>query len=225
MKNGPEKKMKIISFSLWGNLPMYTRGAIYNIELAKEIYPGWVCRFYVDSSVEESLVDEIKANGGQVIRVTENKGSFYGMFWRFLANDDPDMEMFISRDCDSRLNYREQVAVEEWEKSDKGFHIMHDHHAHRSVPILGGMWGTKKGCIDNLKEKIDRWGNYERKGIDQIFLGHIIWPMIQGKYISHGGLGAAKWGSFKPFPTHPALKFGGSYVGQIFNENNQAIEP
>ena len=136
MKNGlGKKKMKIISFSLWGNLPMYTKGAIVNIELAKEIYPGWTCRFYVNSTVEESVINEIEGKGGQIVRITDNRGAFWGMFWRFLANDDPDMEMFISRDCDSRLNYRERVAVEEWEKSDKCLHIMHDHYAHRSVPI------------------------------------------------------------------------------------------
>jgi len=32
---------KIISFSLWGDNPVYTQGAIRNAELAKEIYPDW----------------------------------------------------------------------------------------------------------------------------------------------------------------------------------------
>jgi len=35
---------KIISFSLWGDNPIYTQGAIRNAELAKEVYPDWVCR-------------------------------------------------------------------------------------------------------------------------------------------------------------------------------------
>jgi hypothetical protein len=38
---------KIISYSLWGDLPLYTVGAISNAKQAKEIYPGWICRFYI----------------------------------------------------------------------------------------------------------------------------------------------------------------------------------
>ena len=40
---------KIIAFSLWGDQPKYTVGAIKNADLAKEIYPDWTCRFISDS--------------------------------------------------------------------------------------------------------------------------------------------------------------------------------
>jgi len=43
----------IISFSLWGNDPMYWKGAVKNIKLAKELYPGFICRFYVDKNCEK----------------------------------------------------------------------------------------------------------------------------------------------------------------------------
>ncbi len=43
--------MKIISFSLWGQNPKYLTGAIRNAVLVKQIYPDWVCRFYVDNKV------------------------------------------------------------------------------------------------------------------------------------------------------------------------------
>jgi hypothetical protein len=204
---------------------MYTKGAIYNIELAKEIYPGWVCRFYTDSSVRQEVIKEIETNGGQVIKINDNRGNNWGMFWRFLANDDPDMEIFISRDCDSRLSPRERGAVKEWEESDKGLHIMHDHYAHRAVPILGGMWGAKKGCITNIEDKINKWGNYGNKGIDQTFLWNSIWPLVQGNMISHGGAGACRWGDYRPFPEHGPSKYGGIFVGQVFDENNRAIIP
>jgi len=200
---------KIISFSLWGNKSMYTKGAVLNIALAKEIYPEWICRFYVNNTVDELVIEEIKKNGGQVVRILDNKGENWGMFWRFMANDDPEMDIFISRDCDSRLNYRERVAVEEWEKSDKCFHIMHDHPYHMTVPILGGMWGAKRGCISDITDKINKWGDYNNKGIDETFLERMIWPDIREKCISHG-IGA------KPFPPHPPIKNGGKFVGEIF---------
>ena len=36
---------KVISFSLWGDNPKYTIGAIKNAELIDTIYPGWIGRF------------------------------------------------------------------------------------------------------------------------------------------------------------------------------------
>ena len=209
---------------MWGDKPMYNVGALENIKLAKEIYPDWKCRFYIDASVNPIMPMKIMDSGGEVIYITEDKGPFYGMFWRFMAGDDPNVDAFISRDCDSRLNYREKVAVEEWMASDKCLHTMHDHYAHRSVPILGGMWGLKKGCFPDIGGKIIEWGRYDCKGIDQHFLWHYVWPVLQGNCMRHGGHPSAeRWGVFKPFPSHPALKFRGSYVGEIFDENNNPV--
>ena len=48
--------MKVIAFSLWGDNPKYNVGAIKNAELAKVVYPGWVCRFYVGASVPQETI-------------------------------------------------------------------------------------------------------------------------------------------------------------------------
>ncbi len=214
--------MKIISFSLWGDKPMYTVGALENIKLAQEIYPDWKCRFYADNSVPIDTLRQIWQMGQEVVMVTDGS---YGMFWRFIAADDPNVDVMISRDCDSRLNYREQVAVEEWLKSDKCFHIMHDHPYHKCVPILGGMWGAKKGCITDMADKMSLWKQHHQKMIDQEFLQKEIWPKIQGKYLRHDSTNATRWGASFPFPKHLPLKFGGTYVGQMFDENNKSICP
>jgi len=216
--------MKIISFSLWGNIPMYTVGALANIELAKEIYPDWVCRFYVDGTVNNEFKEKIKSNGGEIVEITSNKGAFWGMFWRFMANDDPNMEAMISRDCDSRLNFREKAAVDEWLNSDMSFHTMHDHPHHRPEPVLGGMWGAKKGCIDNITGKIEKWGQYHRKSIDQDFLHFVIWNTVKPKTISHSSIPNI-WNAARPFPNHRDIYCGGTFVGQIFDENNRAMIP
>lgn len=50
---------KIISFSLWGNNPKYTVGAIRNAELSKTIYPGWKCRFYVAKDVPDDCMSRL----------------------------------------------------------------------------------------------------------------------------------------------------------------------
>ena len=47
---------KIISFSLWGDNPKYTIGAINNAKLSQSIYPDWICRFYCGKSVPEEIL-------------------------------------------------------------------------------------------------------------------------------------------------------------------------
>ena len=48
--------MKIIAFSLWGNNPKYTVGAIKNADIAGKLFPEWICRFYIGKSVPENIV-------------------------------------------------------------------------------------------------------------------------------------------------------------------------
>jgi hypothetical protein len=214
--------MNIISFSLWGSHPMYWDGAIENISLAKEYYPNWICRFYIDASCNEMLIKKIQSKECQTILVS-SRGLFDGAFWRFLALDDPSVDIMISRDCDSRLNIRESLAVNEWLKSEKLFHTMHDHPAHLKTPILAGMWGCKKGLIQNITEKIKTWNQYQYKGGDQKFLEVVIWPTVKDTCFRHVGYcnGTGHYGKSKPFPKHNKLKYNGTFVGEIFDELNQ----
>ena len=84
----------------------------------------------------------------------------------------------MSRDLDSRLNEREQAAVQEWLNSNKEFHFMRDHPQHGTT-ILGCGWGCKmtdmtrfqwkttwsKGFADKMV-----WANRNDWGPDQRFL-------------------------------------------------------
>ena len=133
---------KIISFSLWGDDPKYTIGAIENIKLCNEIYPNWTCRFYIGnipSNIYKIIENEENV---EIINMGES-GDWTSMFWRFYPASEPDVDIFIVRDTDSRLSMREKYAVDEWISSNKGLHIMRDHPYHNSL-IMGGMWGMKK---------------------------------------------------------------------------------
>ena len=50
---------KLICFSLWGDNPKYTVGAIRNAELIKTVYPGWKARFYCGTSVPQNIISEL----------------------------------------------------------------------------------------------------------------------------------------------------------------------
>lgn len=207
----------IVAYSLWGDLPMYWIGALRNIEQVKKYLPGWICRFYIDKNSDQNLIETIKGDNVEVILV-DSKDSFHGMFWRFWASEEEEVDVFLSRDCDSRITEREVTALNEWLESDKDFHIMRDHPYHQ-VPILGGMWGCRNGLMRkiNLSEKINQWGKYERKGIDQDFLGQVIYPLVKDNSFEHSEFGLNYGGETKPFSTE---RNNYEFVGDVFDEND-----
>jgi len=207
----------VISYSLWGELPMYWVGAVENIKLCNKFFPGWIVRFYVDSNCRQDLIDTLIGDNVEIILV-ESKDSFHGMFWRFWAADDPNVDIMLCRDCDSRISEREVEAINEWLLSDKDFHIMRDHPYH-VVQILGGMWGCRNGIIRNLNiiSLIEQWNQYSRKGIDQDFLGQIIYPKILDRAFEHSEFNIKFGGRTHPFPTE---RFNKEFVGDVFDENN-----
>ena len=121
---------KIISFSLWGNIRLYTIGAIKNALLAEKYFPDWICRFYYDSTVPQIIVDYLKSldnvemmfvekpSGGTVYK---DNGQF-GMFWRFFPFNDDNVEVWMARDIDSRLSQYEYIEINKFLKTDKTLH-------------------------------------------------------------------------------------------------------
>ena len=53
---------KIIAFSLWGDTPMYTVGAVRNAELVPKVYgDSWTSRFYISNDVPSEVVEKLKS--------------------------------------------------------------------------------------------------------------------------------------------------------------------
>lgn len=207
--------MKIIAFSLWGDGLKYTLGAIRNAELAKTVYPGWICRFYVGQSTPEATVQKLEEfDNVQVVRMSV-AGDLTGMFWRFYPASEKDVSVMISRDCDSRLNEREKSAVDEWLNSDDSFHIMRDHPNH-GTQILGGMWGVKNPKLKKMKDLIDKFEKGDYYQTDQIFLSQKIYPLISNDCMVHD-----EFFDKKPFPTQ---RMGKQFVGEPFDENDNPDE-
>jgi len=212
---------KIISFSLWGIKPFYTQGAIENAKLQPIIYPGWTCRFYHDETVPVNVLNELLNLGAELVEQSKSDGN-YGMFWRFKPLDDENIERFIVRDTDCRLNLREADAVREWEESEKVFHIMRDNKWHNTVPICGGMWGATSTLKPDYVKLLGSWlsKNQHRvfmhpRGkyffIDQSFLQETIWPMVVNRHMAHESV-KSDWPGFKKDFNIPNED--GMFVGQ-----------
>tara|TARA_R100000008_G_C3581995_1_gene169195 strand:+ start:981 stop:1868 length:888 start_codon:yes stop_codon:yes gene_type:complete len=148
------KYKKVISFSLWGDNPFYNVGAIRNVELAKEYFGGWICRFYIGTSTPKDTIEELKSHDNVEIIMMDSDEGWDGMYWRFYPINDEEVDIMISRDVDCRLSNRDSHAVNEWLKSGKILHIMRDHPMH-SEPIMGGMWGCRtKELFENIIQEI-----------------------------------------------------------------------
>lgn len=207
---------RIISFSLWGDSDLYSYGAIENARIAKDIYPGWICRFYCSSEIKDPVINELLDHGSEIVRVNTSRGLWDGLFWRFLPAGDDSIDRFISRDTDSRLNIREKVAIDDWINSDYKYHVMRDHKNH-DIPMLGGMWGCVGGSL-NINELLLKWNDFNNKGCDQKFLSKLVWPQIKDECLGHASYYHDRYGGLKArnFPSHPRMAHG-SFVGEIIN--------
>lgn len=188
---------------MFGNLARYCETSIINVDLVKEIYPEWTCRFYVNDTVTDLVKQRLREKGAEVVEVTEAQNQLSGLFWRFFAMDDPTVKRFLIRDADSLVSYREKAAVDAWLNSDKWFHTMHDSYSHTEL-ILAGMWGGCYGMFENIEQLIRDFivtGRFSNtRVIDQHFLRYAIWPTIKKSVLIHDSQ------SFEvdamPFPKH-----------------------
>lgn len=182
---------KIISFSVWGDLPLYTVGAIANAKLAKDIYPGWICRYYIHKpSVPPWVINQlVQLSNVEIVYYEDNVG-WGGMLYRFYPATEDDVDVMISRDADSRLSAREKACVDDWLLSDKNLHVIRDTCVHQSQ-MMGGLWGTRNRYLKWIRPLIDdlllklRDGQ-AIKGCDQEFLNNKIYLYAVGEVDQSG---------------------------------------
>lgn len=215
--------MKVISYSLWGDKPTYTVGAIKNADLAAKLFPDWTCVFYCFDSVPADIIKELESRPNVLVRRVEgeyNSADSRGMFHRFLPADEEGVEYMMSRDTDSRLSERERLAVEAWLASGADLHVMRDHPYH-GVPMLGGMWGVKGGKLKGIARDMEEFQPSSDKGQDQAFLWEWVWDKVRD-----GHLTVCVHDPFfqkNPFPadaTRGATNGGVTFIGQCFDEND-----
>lgn len=202
----------VIAFSLFGASSKYCETAIWNAQLRPEIYPDWVCHFYVDESVPIDVVERLRKLGAQVIFVTDaQKSRFIGTMWRFLAYDTPNLHRVIFRDADSLISKREEKAVAAWIASGTHFHCLRDGPSQTEL-LLAGLWGCVAGALPNMEGLLEKFMQKEVKSAhfaDQFFLREVVWPYAKHSLLTHDSF----FGSFGavPFPDGP--KTSGFRVG------------
>lgn len=207
-----ESKRSVISFSLWGSRVRYLRGALHNVLAARELYPGWTCRFTIDPSVDQDFAQLLREEGAEVIVDPSGDDSLqHRLTRRFAVADDAEVGRFLVRDCDSVISRREAVAVEDWISSGLPFHVMRDWWSHTD-PILAGLWGGIAGAFPDLMATVERFraAAAETSNWDQWFLRDHVWPAIRDQAVIHDRLFASYRARPWPLPDPED----GSHVGQ-----------
>ena len=175
----------VIAFSLWGEQPAYVHGAIENARLATHLYYGWSTRIYHDDSVPADAIQTLQRAGAQTVRIADPALQAIKPMWRFMAANDPEVDWFLCRDADSRLNAQELLAVQAWLHSGQPFHIMRDHIFHMEL-ILAGMWGGAAGVLPNIRQQLLHMPHYFNNAFaDQAYLKNEIWPLIRDHSLTH----------------------------------------
>jgi hypothetical protein len=178
------------AFSLFGNHPKYCETAVLNVQAQPDVYPNWMCRFYVDNSVPDHVIARIQKGGGEIVPVTGPAAQWPGPMWRLLALNDPQAHRILFRDADSVISRREAAAVQQWLASGKRFHMMRDHGSHVEL-ILAGMWGVVAGSLPPLEKLMERFMSKpleSRHFADQFFLRRYIWPYARASLMQHDSI-------------------------------------
>lgn len=217
---------KIISFSLYGEKLMYLKGSIANIQLAAHLFPDYYCRFYIDDTVPDEFIQQLRVYPN--VEVIDMSGSVLPkMTWRFLPADDSNVILFLSRDVDSRLSEREKWIIEDWLNNGKQYLIIKDHpFFYSDFTMMGGLWGMKNDTIIEMEQQIQIWWQQQsHSGLevyndDQHFLSAIIYPQILEKLSYYDNYNINRM----PFcKTIPIKRKKYHFIGEAFDADNKRM--
>lgn len=153
---------KVVSYCLFGNKLKYCHGIIEAVISSNLIFLGWEVRVYYSvgkQKVPQSVINILKNLNCVLIPFSEintcSGEDVEGMMRRFEPFSDSEVDVWLSRDSDSRSSIREKKMIDEWLESDKTVHSILDHPCH----------GNLMGCNFGINNKLVR-ERYPEKLID-----------------------------------------------------------
>jgi hypothetical protein len=208
--------MNVFSFCLYGPYnARYYPGMIENIQLIQRHFPEWFVFVYVGSDVPPEMVSMLQSAPRVVLRFTGKTG-IENMIERFYAIDEPDVDLMVVRDADSRVHSRDRWAIHDFLASPQFvLHTIRDHKEH-SASIMGGLWAIRKSSGIDMHAEYEAYKlNPEDRGIalDQNFLSCRIYPKLRDRILVHLGRGpSTPRETIRGFPTPWTERL---YCGQI----------
>lgn len=181
-----------LSFSLfdkkydWQFL-FYLRGLIFNVWMAKIVYPGFHIVVHVERTIYlkyRLILDPLDIQ----IVMREEDTLCRMMLWRLKPIFESNADYVFARDCDALITSREAAIVKAFIVSGKTIQGIHDNPAH-SIPLMGGLSGYR--CTD-LDQRYGNWDDMlslatapiDKHGSDQTFLNEIVFNDFKHSYFS-----------------------------------------
>lgn len=199
--------MIVISFCIYGSNIKYCKGIDENLKIMKKRMEKFNAFIYIGTEVPEEYIQLYKSYDFVQLFYTHKPGA-YNMIARFLAIDEPNVDIMIVRDADSRLHNRDRWIIDNFINSSYGSHTIRDHPWH-TARMMGGLFGIKKNAFSfNM---IDLYNQYnpsnDISGIswqyDQTFLRNVIYPILKKNmliYVFHPKIQLEKDENIKIIP-------------------------
>ena len=184
--NEIKSALNVIGYSLWGKEELYNIGIVENARSVKKYYPDFEMWVYHDDTCCDSTLEELRTfSHVKLFDKTDDKrfSGYERALWRYEPAFRSDVNIFLSRDADSRIFIREKFMVEEWLRTDRDVHIIRDHISH-NAEFLAGMWGCRNRIFGQFNESYLSWKN-EKHDSDQRWLSNIYWQIEQQHMCSH----------------------------------------
>jgi len=96
----------VIAFKIDKNTNMQWGGAIENTWYAKEMYPLWICRFYVTNLKSDKNEQYLKNIGAEVVHINKTDN------WLDILHNDKEIKNLLIKDVESRLCYENNISGE-----------------------------------------------------------------------------------------------------------------
>lgn len=214
--------MKVFSFCIFGNKKKYLLGLCKNIEIINEKFPDFYIWIYAGNDIPEEYIIKYKSYKNIKYIETEYNNRFLTCM-RFFPIDESNIDLFFSRDTDSRITNRDIWCINQFIKSDKTYHVVREHYFHKAL-IMTGIFGAKKNININinLSEKFNEIKNElcENYNIDVDFVNKFLYNSIKNDLLIHTNIVAFK----NEYTEKIDLELENNYdfVGNVydFDENN-----
>lgn len=216
--------MKVVSFCIYGSNEKYCRGLLENIEIITDKLPDFHIFIYVGDNVPKEWIDKYNKSD-KVKLIYTNRIGHDNMINRFLAIDEPNVDLMIVRDADSRIHDRDLWCIYHFIHSGFAAHTIRDHQFH-VTQIMGGLWGLKKNVL-NGKTISELYSLYNSKNVvvnqvqhDQYFLRDMLYNLIKPNLIIYGLYSDLCFGRDENFLIIPFPVKNNDFCGQVIDYRN-----
>lgn len=205
--------VNVFSFCLYGAFSdRYYTGMLENIYLAGKYFPDWKVYIYVAPDVEENFLNTCRACSNVRLLETGITGAA-NMIHRFYAIDEPEVNVMMVRDADSRIHWKDRWAIRDFmNKPQFVAHTIRDNVEH-TARMMGGLWGLRKSsgiCVreEYAKYKEDTSLGY-RVAHDQNFLADAIYPRVKPSLLVH-------YSNKRVLPGEYAIEFPFEWINDVY---------